>query len=394
MGQWANLPVDLLKAIEGHLVLYADKIRIRAICMDWNFDLPKLPNYQVKQLPWLLHLLENDLEASHGLFNPIDKKVYNIYLPEARGKVFKGSAYGWLATVEDMPSNSPDIYLINPFTRARIKLPPRNTFDDVVQFRPNQVDEEYSICSNDFQQSNSDEVESLYEYIFDSYSVNVDLIMKVVLSSAPSDECLVVAIYGRCMQLAWCRINDDKWTHIYASIGNIIDIIFYKGKLHALTYGGELFAFENIGTDLDTKVTEILSGIPIPFKKTAYLAECSDGSLIVVGRNFKVDCSAKSPFETIGFTVHKIDLLNSSWIEIKSIGDDIFVLGFNSSLSISSYQLPGHEGNHIYFSDSMDEKEISYYLDVGVFNLNDGTLELLLDFSPPMWPRPIWVNVG
>ena len=81
--------------------------------------------------------------------------------------------------------------------------------------------------------------------------------------------------------------------------------------------------FENIGTDLDTTVTKVVSGVPIPFRASSYLAECSDGSLIVVGRHFKARSSLEVPLQTVGFTVHKIDLLNSSWVEMKSIGVDV-----------------------------------------------------------------------
>lgn len=97
------------------------------------FEFPILPlaNHQVKQLPSLLHPLENNKEASYGLFKPVEKKVYEIDLPKARGKLLKGSSFSWIGKVEDMHSRSPtDIYLINPLTRVQIKLPPRNNFLD------------------------------------------------------------------------------------------------------------------------------------------------------------------------------------------------------------------------------------------------------------------------
>lgn len=270
MGPWSKLPVDLLKVIEDHLVLYIDKVRIRAVCVTWSSYLPNLPNHQDKQLPWLLHPLDNNIEASHGLFNPIDEKIYEIYLPEAKGKIFKGSSYGWIVTVEDAHSNSPtNICLINPLTRAQITLPPRTEFADVVQYRPIEVDEEFIVRMWYDVPPDEDLELELYDAeinktILSSYGVSLGLTMKVVMSSAPCEECVVVAIYGQDHQLAWCRCTDKKWTHIYAGIIGIVDIIFDKGKLYALTLSGDLFVLENIGTGLDTKVTQITSELPIP----------------------------------------------------------------------------------------------------------------------------------
>lgn len=73
-------------------------------------------------------------------------------------------------------------------------------------------------------------------------------IRKVVMSSAPCDQCAVVALYGQDMQLAWCKCNDKKWSHNYASVSGIIDIIYHKGKLYAIRHLGEMFVFEDIGS--------------------------------------------------------------------------------------------------------------------------------------------------
>lgn len=130
MGRWSKLPRDLLDEIEHLIVLYFDKVRVRAVCKSWNSHLPKMPNHQVRRLPWLLQSFESNTEGSHGLYDLFEKKFYKIDLPEAQGKLFKGCSHGWLATMgDDMPigSNSPDIYLTNPLTKAQIQLPPRYT---------------------------------------------------------------------------------------------------------------------------------------------------------------------------------------------------------------------------------------------------------------------------
>lgn len=77
-----------------------------------------MPNRKGRQFSWLLQALEDSTEASHSLFNPMQKKLYRLKLPETQGKLFKESSRSWVTTVKDKHSTSPiDIYLINPVAR-------------------------------------------------------------------------------------------------------------------------------------------------------------------------------------------------------------------------------------------------------------------------------------
>ena len=55
--------------------------------------------------------------------------------------MFKGSAYGWVVVAE----KSGAIFLLNPLTRNKIKLPPRSKFPDVRKYRADKVGYEYLI---------------------------------------------------------------------------------------------------------------------------------------------------------------------------------------------------------------------------------------------------------
>ncbi|KAM7461108.1 hypothetical protein LguiA_029229 [Lonicera macranthoides] len=427
MGNWSELPLDLLEFIEGHMNLYIDKVRIRAVCVSWNSHLSKMPNHKVKQLPWMLQALDNKREAPHGLFNPLDKKVYEVDLPEAQGKLFKGSSFGWVVTVEDLDSNSlDDMYLVNPLTRTRIKLPPRSKFPDVKSYHADKVGEEYVVFTHDYfdaegfrsdplfggfdsEDYDSDWSTEEFEHklqTIDSHFVSKSLTWKVVLSSTPYDDnCTVVAIYGHSERLAYCKCNDKKWRPINVGeygIG-VLDVIFHKGKLHAINDVGDLLVFENIGVDSDIKATE--EAVPMRATQTAYLTECFGGELIVVKRYFDfsriIIHDPKNPLpRTNGFEVYKLDSINSSWVKVQNIGDDILFLGLNSSLRISSHDLLGQKGNCIYFTDytfSFDiNKGQEEDSDVGVFNLEDGTFRSMPGFECHprfLWPPPLWVNI-
>ncbi|KAM7498605.1 hypothetical protein LguiA_023019 [Lonicera macranthoides] len=397
MGHWSNLPRDLLDEIENHLVLYVDKVRVRAVCMSWNSHLPKMPNHQTRRVPWLLQSFENNTEASHGLFDLFEKKFYKIDLPEAQGKLFKGCSYGWLATIgDDLPigCNSPDMYLINPLTNAQIQLPPRYTCHDVADYVADRIDEEYTICHPN----------GTLCYL-DAEYINSVWTSKVVLSSNPSHEdCLVVAIYGDRGYLAWCKCNDKKWKRLPCSLpGAIEDVIFYNGKLHALHARGILIVFENICPNPTVKEIARLPSSIRNYSDVIYLVECSDGGLLMVMRLVASHGEEDYlPLRTKMFKVYKLDSINSTWVEVRDIGNDILFLGLNTSFSVSSHDFPGHKGNSIYYTDNSQtffatRKEKHACSDMGVFNLGDQSFESLPGFKGDrklFWPPPIWVTAA
>jgi len=124
-SQWSSLPKDLLITIEEeYLDLYTDKIRFRCVCSSWRSRLSKMPNHKNSRLPWLL--IPHNHGITCGFMEPLEKRVHKLELPQSGEKVFKGSAYGWVVIAE----KSSSIYLVNPLTKARIKLPPRSKFPD------------------------------------------------------------------------------------------------------------------------------------------------------------------------------------------------------------------------------------------------------------------------
>ncbi|KAM7523985.1 hypothetical protein LguiA_013887 [Lonicera macranthoides] len=403
MGKWSELPVNLLMDIEKHLGsnaiedyfgLCIDKIRVRAVCMSWRSFLPKMPLYKQGQFPWLLQALNNTKGATHGLFNLIEKKVYEIDLDEVQGRLFKGSSYGWVvATVEDNSTN-PSIYLINPLTRTRIDLPPRNKFPDIKNYRPDKIGTEYAVLYPDGKTI----------YFIDSAHINTYFLQKIVLSSTPSDnDCVAVAIYGECGTLAYCKCKDKKWTALRHYRESYEDVIFHRGKLHALKCDGTLIVFENIGPN--AKVTEIAAKPPHTIISHLYLVESSLGELVMVERIPR--CTPKEGtksfygiFKTVGFRVYKQDPKTASWILVKNLGGDALFLGYNSSFAVSSSSgcFPSYEGNCIYFTDNLGDyhsKGNRGGSDIGVYNLETGRIKELEGFKcdpDHIWPPPLWVT--
>lgn len=399
MGQCSEFLLDLLIGIEERLLLYVDKVRFRSVCVSWNSYPPKIKmpssnnnNNQVMQFPWLLHSITQDkktttaeAEASHGLFCPLERKVYHLDLPDALGMFFKGSSYGWVVMIGDtITGTGPSMHLINPLTRARIQLPPRSKFPDVIDYHSDKIgtESEYTIRVPDR------DIDIDYDTSADH--VNLYLLFKVVLSSSPiSDGCVLVAIYGECGRLAYCRRNDEEWTFLCAKPRrSFTDIIFHKGKLHALNTRGELLVFENIGPE--PKVTQIARSAPHGVSPQ-YLVECCDGELIMVDRD--EDSNGNDIFR-----VYKLDPNNSSWFQVYSIGDDMLFLGWSSSLAVSSHDFPGYKGNRIFFGDDNNAFELRFKekgVNIGVFDLDDGSTESLPGYihDPKLvWPPPLWIT--
>ncbi|KAM7529283.1 hypothetical protein LguiB_032693 [Lonicera macranthoides] len=398
MGQWSELLGELLETIEENLVLYGDKVRVRAVCAAWNSRLEKMPNHKERRLPWLLHPLTKDSqEASHGLFSFAEKKVYYLDLPDAQEKLFKGSSYGWVVTIDDVPTSC-NMYLINPLTRSRIQLPPRSAFPDVVDYCADKVDEEYALVSESLCTRNCvvDGIKDGIKFYYTNHDHLINLMNKVILSSPPScNDCVVVAVYGELKRVAYCKRNDKQWTHL--NINAVLDVIFYKGKLYALKNGG-LIVFDNITST--PRPNEIVVKAPLnSIFSPAYLVESSDGDLLMVSRRvYTYDGHLSSIVRTHQFGVYKLDLSNWSWIEVKNIEDDIIFLGCNSSMAFSSRDFPGFKGNCIYFTDgplSFGGKEFKQEdSDIGVFNLEDKSVNPLPDFKCKprfLWPLPIWI---
>lgn len=104
---------------------------------------------------------------------------------------------------------------------------------------------------------------------------------------------------------------------------------------------------------------------------------------------------------TLGFKVYELGLeengeCEKNPVEVKSLGDRIIFLGRNSSILFMAGQIPGFKGNRIYFTDDFMEasfyKSPIGYLDLGVFNMEDKTIQrLFVDRGHPIWSPPIWI---
>ena len=198
--QLLDLPEHLIFEIGKRLIIYADYVRLRSTCKSLQSMLPKVPNHQLSQVTWLM--IPNTSKTCRRFFSIFKNKIYNLEIPELRGKLLRGSSYGWILMVD----GSPEQTLINPLTRAQIQIPPIDTFLNVLKYRPNMSGKEYLIFRVRSHQPSPTKLKKFktasIKYIRDSF------IDKVVLSSSPTSiEYMAMVILGEFAELAFCKLG-------------------------------------------------------------------------------------------------------------------------------------------------------------------------------------------
>lgn len=286
------------------------------------------------------------------------------------------------------------------FTQFQIQLPPKFTFPDVVEYRPDRVSEEYGVLMG--RRPENMPISSKVMRMF--------FVHKVILSSSPcagSDSmamamAMAMAIYGEFKRLALCRSGDNAWTFVYGNCFPHDDIIFYNHKFYAVRNRGEVLVMDMDNSWEAPKVIKILPRPPKHgrFSMKTYLVD-SSGELLMIGRYVVYDGFL---YTTTGFRVYMLNYQSSSggnpWFRVKSLGDRMLFLGLNSSLSYSSFDFPGCKGNCIYFMDDHLEAHregIHGGYHIGVFNLEDSSINTLPGFKGGtnkhlIWPPPVWVT--
>ncbi|KAJ3688050.1 hypothetical protein LUZ61_017214 [Rhynchospora tenuis] len=191
----------------------------------------------------LLQPQAQDSEVCY-FYSIVKGKVHKIHVPELNKKWIIGSWRGWLATIDYHDVNQ--IGLLNPITKAQINLPPLSTLPEPI-----------------------------------TCSLNVQKI--VVVSPNKVDvqsNCVIVALITEAGVLHICKIGDDKWEKIYPSMHCIMDVIEFKGLLHAVDDSGNLFVVQ---TSPFTKLTPVAVNLNCHGDRL-YLVE-SSGDLLLVSRN-------------------------------------------------------------------------------------------------------------
>ncbi|KAK8577148.1 hypothetical protein V6N13_122141 [Hibiscus sabdariffa] len=255
--------------------------------------------------------------------------MFELDLPEIRGRRCWESPYGWLVTCGiDL-----EILLFNPLSRASLPLPSLRTFP-----------------SYDKEHWTDRPPEDYCKYY----------IRKLILTSSPEaseSDCIVVAIYS-CVSLALARPGDKIWTPIVGNI-QVVDAIYFRVQFspsHPHDFDRQ-YIF-----DLAGNLCVVARGI-IPF-------------VYDDGDDDDDDDDDKQYLRTVEFKIFKLDMHTKSWEEIFSLDDHSLFLGNCSTFAVDGYS--GCKPNCIYFTDDIFE----YYetktgnTDTGIYDCRNIKLDI------------------
>ncbi|XP_078172678.1 F-box protein At2g05970-like [Carex rostrata] len=127
---WAHLLPEVVYLISEKVKYIADYIRFRAVCSPWRSASAPKPRHLPHQLPWLMipyGIRRTDDDGIRLFYDLWESKMRKIHLPETIGKLCWATYRGWLLIVA---SDCRELFLLNPLTRTRVKLPKfRNWMD-------------------------------------------------------------------------------------------------------------------------------------------------------------------------------------------------------------------------------------------------------------------------
>ncbi|OVA15997.1 F-box domain [Macleaya cordata] len=398
MAEWSQLPRELLDSIAKLLTSDIYVLRFRSVCSSWRSSVSYPLFYQLPNcIPIHPKVVTTSL-SDLGVFYLSKRVILRLGLPENQQRRNFGTS--WLIKLEqDVPGM---LRLLNPLTENPI-YPLPTTFPkifDTINFQISELGQEYVL-----RYTNKPPFTNQFGYSGDVY------MEKVVFSSTPPWSVgidyviMTIHVSGK---LAVFRSIDNSWTVIDDFTSPYDDVICYKGGFYAVDTTGRAVVVSPSLT-----VTEIAS--PVFGGEKKCLVE-SEGELLLVDRYLSIgpdeDLGNVHDDEHIGqndtyivdstiwFKVYKLNQGGQNWVELKSLGDRVLFLGDNCSFSTSASDFTGCKGSCIYFTDmfvSLNKEEDDAFkaCDIGVFNLEDGSIGPLMSYqdrSQLFWPPPAWIS--
>ncbi|XP_008813638.3 F-box protein SKIP23-like [Phoenix dactylifera] len=327
---WASLIPDLLLRISQNLLPCSfDYINFRSTCSGWRSAAP-----HVKFAPFLLFPFDSEA-GGFSFYSPSDDRVYFKPFPEASSTVFCGSSHGWLVLMDELAS----ISLLNPFTRARVQLPPADE-----QLALSSLKHVSKVGNRWFSRSEDGTVTLLT--LTDMHQV---FIKQVILSSAPNsgDGFIAVAALALSTQVAFCRRGDQRWTLLETTLScDIKSIAFHNGRLFAMDYVGKIAVLE---VDYSAGMIPIASLQTPPCLFNCKLVE-SKGDLLLVGLAIhRVD--EENLYLERDSEIYKFNPgVEPVWSRVESIGDETLFLSLYFNSNVAGSRLSRCKGNSIYYS--------------------------------------------
>ncbi|XP_050241625.1 putative F-box protein At1g65770 [Quercus robur] len=293
-----------------------------------------------------------------AILYPFTRTFYRLKLPDdVNPNPSTCSSKSWLVKVEDFGFGFGLKYLLNPLTNLHFGF----TFP-----RINLLDYQIVEVSKGY------EIQSLSEMPI--VGVNKLVLFPDYVCNNSFYDTVIYALYHE-GKLGYKKYRGRNWT-LVDDLCRYDDIIAYKGKPYVVDKWG-------IVSWIDSSMKLIEFSPPIPdFGNQKHLVE-SRGELYVVDRFFDTERRLHHLPKTFTFDVYKLDQECGRWVTVENLGDRVFILGKDSSFSVSASEFSGWKGNCIY---------LTYEDDKGVFDLETGEIVDFQDWSHPFRLPPSWLN--
>ncbi|KAG7585914.1 F-box-like domain superfamily [Arabidopsis thaliana x Arabidopsis arenosa] len=346
---WSNLPEELLRLIAVRLFSVVELKRFRSICTYWRSSISGADKNNPFPIRRLIH------------FDPcLNTKGSNQFYTSFRLVILSRAAFfrvtpssssnkGWLIK-SDTKINSGKFRLLDPF--SRLALPHSCESLDLLEFTVSEIQESYAVLEK-------------------TRGRTAREFKKVVVVKVGEREHKILGISSDKNIKSWTGID---WSRLKEADHQFSDIIIHKRRTYALNLKGVVCLISSslkiieFGPLFDETVT---NGCFI--EKS--LVECC-GELYIIERLFeensrkrKADSSdGNGKGKTVGFKVYKMDEELVKWKEVKSLGDNAFVMATDTCFSVLAHEFYGCLQNSIYFTDNEEKMEKV----IKVFKLDNG----------------------
>ncbi|CAL5086939.1 unnamed protein product [Urochloa decumbens] len=399
----SGLPPELLEYIAKRLASGADAASFRAVCTPWRDAVPFASCFAPLLL---LPFLGPDDADRVTLYSVGEDKHFTLPLPP-------GAARGWVALIFESGS----VALLNPFTGARVELPPASEYVAAASsmlvskdsgggrwlLHPDDggvVGYGSAATAGAASAIAADEMRQVFFH-------------NVVLSSPPDAGggggrgCVAVAVLAGSTEVAstpsvgWGLGVDTAWTLLETYLDCSVDsVVFCQDRFFAIDCTGEVSMSSAIaaGHGVPTAAPVPSLSPPDQLCHRSYLEW--NGELYVVGAMVDVFRSAQR-FEYSSVVYKCSNLLDATppaWSRVNDAGDLTLFVSIHCRHSFAGTSVSSFERNSVYFSEPLyeDHRDPAHRLEIadiatGASEVKPPFHQKVQDFEALGWIRPnLW----
>ncbi|OIV93556.1 hypothetical protein TanjilG_04788 [Lupinus angustifolius] len=349
--EWCELPLELWPKIGKYLDKHIDILRFRSVCESWRSSIS----------PIHLNSLSFPLQIPHPINSSIDAYLNQatLYLvePTHSSSNFQSFSKGYLIKVEE--SKNHPFRLVSPISDRKINnhVSVSPMVLNLLEYRVFELCKSYNVHSNG------------------GHYVSVNKVVFFPNSTWINIENSVACCVFREGKLGLMKHGYEKWKLVDENNFYYDDVIVFKGQFYVTDKWGTI-------SWIDTCSLKLIQYSPplCGFGNKKHLVE-SCGSVYVVDRYYESGPRTRRrnhvehPNHDAAvecFKVYKLDEEWGKWVDVKNLGDRVFILGNSCNFSVSAKDVIGYEGNCIYFTDMFD---------VRMYNLQDHSI-ITIAFDP------------